>query len=98
MKLVTMRGNLCLRRAITSMVCAAAAARAAGSVPLNIFEPLSAGITSSQFDYFEEDGTISGYTTEDVLAANMLARWASTDSEVRGPKGRRARHRSGLPA
>src|SRR6185312_16136703 len=53
-------------------MCADAAARAAGCVPLNIFQPLSAGITPSQFHYIEEDGTISGYTTEEVLAANVV--------------------------
>lgn len=53
-------------------VCADAAARAAGCVPLNIFQPLSAGITPDQFAYIEEDGTISGYTTESVSAINLV--------------------------
>jgi iron complex outermembrane receptor protein len=53
-------------------MCADPAARAAGCVPLNIFQPLSAGITPSQFAYIEEDGSISGYTTEEVLAANVV--------------------------
>lgn len=53
-------------------MCADAVARAAGCVPLNIFEPLSAGITPEQFAYIEEDGTISGYTTEEIVAGNLV--------------------------
>jgi iron complex outermembrane recepter protein len=55
-------------------MCANAAARAAGCVPLNIFQPLSAGITPQQFSYIEEDGTISGYTTEEVFSANIVGK------------------------
>jgi outer membrane receptor protein involved in Fe transport len=55
-------------------MCANAAARAAGCIPLNIFQPLSAGITPQQFAYIEEDGTISGYTTEEVFSANLVGK------------------------
>jgi iron complex outermembrane receptor protein len=55
-------------------MCANAAARAAGCVPLNIFQPLSAAITPQQFSYIEEDGTISGYTTEEVFSANFVGK------------------------
>jgi outer membrane receptor protein involved in Fe transport len=54
--------------------CANAAARAAGCVPLNIFQPLSAQVTPQQFAYIEEDGTISGYTTEEVFSANLVGK------------------------
>jgi outer membrane receptor protein involved in Fe transport len=58
-------------------MCADAAARAAGCVPLNIFKPLSAGITPQQFNYIEEDGNISGYTTEQVVSANLVGKLGS---------------------
>jgi iron complex outermembrane receptor protein len=55
-------------------MCANATARAAGCVPLNIFQPLSAGITPAQFNYIEEDATIAGYTTEQVASANLVGK------------------------
>ena len=55
-------------------MCASATARAAGCVPLNIFQPLSAGITPQQFAYIEEDGTISGYTTQEVFSGNFVGK------------------------
>ncbi|MGH8201697.1 MAG: TonB-dependent receptor domain-containing protein [Steroidobacteraceae bacterium] len=55
-------------------MCANAAAQAAGCVPLNIFQPLSAGVTPQQLAYIEENGTITGYTTEEVLAANFVGK------------------------
>ena len=54
--------------------CASSAARAAGCVPLNIFQPLSAGLTQQQFNYIEEDATISGYTTEQVVSGNLVGK------------------------
>ena len=54
--------------------CASATARAAGCVPLNIFQPLSVGITPAQFNYIEEDATVSGYTTEQVVSANLVGK------------------------
>ena len=54
--------------------CASATARAAGCVPMNIFQPLSAGITPQQFNYIEENATISGYTTEQVVSANLVGK------------------------
>jgi iron complex outermembrane receptor protein len=55
-------------------VCASAAAQAAGCVPLNIFQPLSAGITPQQFNYLEEDASITGYTTEQVVSGNVVGK------------------------
>ena len=55
-------------------MCASAAARTAGCVPLNIFQPLSAGITSDQFNYLEEDSSIAGYTTEQIASANLVGK------------------------
>jgi outer membrane receptor protein involved in Fe transport len=56
------------------VMCANAAARSAGCVPLNIFQPLSAGITADQFNYIEEDSNISGFTTQQVASANLVGK------------------------
>ena len=55
-------------------MCASAAARAAGCVPLNIFQPLSAGITPAQFAYIEENGSINGDTTEEIYSASVVGK------------------------
>jgi outer membrane receptor protein involved in Fe transport len=55
-------------------MCADPAARAAGCVPLNIFQPLSAALTPNQFAYIEEGGDISGYTTEQIISANFVGK------------------------
>ncbi len=41
-------------------------------VPLNIFQPLSAGISAAAFNYIEEDASVSGYTTEQDASFSMV--------------------------
>jgi outer membrane receptor protein involved in Fe transport len=43
-------------------------------VPLNIFQPLSAGITQAQFNYIEQDSITGGYVTEQVVSGNVVGK------------------------
>jgi outer membrane receptor protein involved in Fe transport len=43
-------------------------------VPFDIFTPLSQNVSSAAFNYIEEDASVSGYTTEQVVSANLVGK------------------------